>query len=151
MRVRWDDSDRGVDYALLFGPQKLPPSEAGAGSAKPEAARQLLATYDTILGHLRTYGGLVNAVKPEHLLTGPDFDQIMEARSAAAAGDAAQEAGLESEWGDLEARFDELSARAWSTVLMQVRPLVILGAPGQEALFLQSLPWGAVLQCVAPF
>jgi hypothetical protein len=102
--------------------QKVAPSKPGAGGGtKADAARQLLATYEAALSHLRSQGALVNAVKPEHLLTGPDFDQIMEARSAAVAGDAAQEAAQEAEWGDLEARFDELASRAWGTVLMQAR------------------------------
>jgi len=44
----------------------------------------------------------------------------MEARNAAAAGDAAAEEALEAAWGEVEGRFEETGARAWSTVLLQV-------------------------------
>lgn len=97
----------------------------GVASRKPsankaEAAQQLLATYEAILAHLRAHGALVNAVKPEYLLEPVDFELLMEARSAAAAGNPEQEAAQEL-WGPVEQSFGEYSARAWNCVLLQVR------------------------------
>lgn len=98
----------------------FPLQSAKSTGNKVDAVWQLLSTYDAVLTHLKVHGGLVNAVKPELLLEGPGFDRVMEARNAAAAGDPAQEEALEASWSDVEARFDELSARAWNTVVLQV-------------------------------
>lgn len=105
---------------------RLPPPRPRQQAAKPsgsktDAARALVATYDAALSLLRGAGGLVNGVRPELLLDGPDFDRVTEARSAAAAGDAAAEEALEAEWGEVEADFDALSARAWAAVVAQAR------------------------------
>jgi hypothetical protein len=112
-----------------------------------------VALYEAALAHLRVQGALVNAVKPELLLEGPDFDRLSEARGAAAAGDAAAEEALEAAWGDMEARFDELAARAWSTVLLQVRvgegrppsgPLQALLLIQARACWFCKISWSAV-------
>lgn len=99
----------------------LSPQASKAPTDKADAARQLVALYSAALSHLRAAGALVNPVKPEALLPAAEFDALQEARAASAAGDAAQEAALEAEWGELEAGFDEAGARAWATVLLQVR------------------------------
>jgi hypothetical protein len=96
----------------------------GVASRKPsgnkvEAAQQLLATYEAILAHLRAHGALVNAVTPEYLLEPGDFELVMEARSAAAAGNPEQEAAQEL-WAPVEQSFGAYSARAWNCVLLQV-------------------------------
>ena len=96
----------------------------GAGSKKTsgnktEAAQQALAVYEATLNHLRTHGGLVNSVKPEYLLDSEDFDRIMEARTAAAAGNPEQEQALEL-WAPVEQSFGVYSTQAWNTLLLQV-------------------------------
>lgn len=100
-------------------------SVQAAGSKKPsgnktEAAQQVLAVYQAILGHLRAHGALVNSVKPEYLLDEADFGRVMEARTAAAAGNPEQEQALEL-WAPVELAFGSYSTQAWNCVLLQVR------------------------------
>lgn len=101
-------------------PQPPPKSSPGSAATKADAARQQVTLYEAALSHLATAGALVNSVKPELLLDSQDFDRLADARGAAAAGDAAAEEALDA-WADMETRFDELAARSWNTVLLQVR------------------------------
>ena len=103
----------------LHGLQQPPKASPGAAANKADAARHQVALYDAALAHLASHGALVNSVNPELLLDSQDFDRLADARGAAAAGDAAAEEALDA-WADVEARFDELSARAWNTVVLQV-------------------------------
>ncbi|KAI8473771.1 MAG: hypothetical protein J3K34DRAFT_497953 [Monoraphidium minutum] len=121
---------------------KAAPKAPPGGGAKADASRQQLALLGAALAHLRSHGALVNAVKPELLLDGAAFDAVVEARAAAAAGDAAAEEALEAWVADAEARFDELSARSWGAVLLQifrvyvlarVTPQLLRALPGMEA------------------
>jgi hypothetical protein len=104
----------------------------GVASRKPsgnkvDAAQQVLTTYEAILAHLRAHGALVNAVKPEYLLEPSDFELVMEARSAAAAGNPEQEAAQEL-WAPAELSFGAYSARAWNCVLLQVGRVLLAAA-----------------------
>ncbi|KAF8055917.1 CFAP47 [Scenedesmus sp. PABB004] len=97
--------------AALAGPRRGPPAPAGRraapraqgaggarrpGAGKAKAAQQALAVCEAVLSHLRGLGGLVNGIKPELLLAEADFTALMEARTAAAAGNAEAEAALEA-------------------------------------------------------
>ncbi|KAF6261116.1 hypothetical protein COO60DRAFT_1637017 [Scenedesmus sp. NREL 46B-D3] len=114
-----------------------PVSMKCAASRKPgnrvEAAQQLLAMYEAILAHLRAHGALVNAVKPEYLLDPADFELLMQARSAAAAGNPDQEAAQEL-WDPVEQGFGAYSARAYNCVLLQVLKVFVLARVTPAAL-----------------
>jgi hypothetical protein len=113
-----------ISYAI-YGNTSQGVASRKPSSNKAEAAQQLLATYEAILAHLRAHGALVNAVKPEYLLEPADFELLMEARSASAAGNPEQETAQEL-WAPVEQSFGEYSARAWNCVLLQVRWGVVL-------------------------
>ncbi len=55
------------------------------------AATAALSMTEAVLAHLRSQGGLMNAVGPEMLLDPPDFEALMAMRAASAAGSAEQE------------------------------------------------------------
>jgi hypothetical protein len=86
---------------------------------KVEAAQQLVVMYDSVLRALRIQGAMLGAVKPDMLIDQADFDRLMEARTAAAAGNEEEEEALDT-WAALESAFDVHAAQAWNTVLLQV-------------------------------
>lgn len=90
-----------------------------AATNKTEGVQQLLVLYDTLLSFLKAAGAMLAAVQPEMLLEQADFDLLMEARTAAAAGNEEEEEALDR-WSHLEECFDMLSAQAWNTVFNQV-------------------------------
>ena len=84
-----------------------------------EAAQQLVVMYDSVLKALRAQGAMIGAIKADMLIDQADFDQLMEARTAAAAGNEEEEEALDS-WAAMEAGFDVHAAQAWNSLLLQV-------------------------------
>jgi hypothetical protein len=98
-----------------------------AATNKTEGVQQLLVLYDTLLSFLKAAGAMLAAVQPEMLLEQADFDLLMEARTAAAAGNEEEEEALDR-WCHLEECFDILAAQAWNTVFNQVGGWCMFGS-----------------------
>lgn len=107
------------------------------------AATAALSMTEAVLAHLRSQGGLMNAVGPEMLLDPPDFEALMAMRAASAAGSAEQEARLES-WAGVELSFEAYSTRAWNTILLQLMRLYVLARVTPAALREQLIAAGVV-------
>ena len=121
-----------VELAEFFSGKQVPTAKAAAVSNKKEQLDQVVSQFDKLLNFLRSCGALLNAIKPEHLLELEEFQQVITEREARLAA-AADTAGIEGKaaelrlWRACEPVFKTLQAQAWTTVLMQIVKVFVLG------------------------
>jgi len=139
MRVTIDDipkdfveskGTRLVELIEFVSGKSVPGKNIKMGVNKKEQAEQLVGQYEKILSHLKSYGALLNMVKPEFLLDLDNYRRIvggMESKVALLTRPTADSDQL-VHWQSLceEDKWLQVSTSVWYSVLFQVFKIFVL-------------------------
>ncbi|KAK3255401.1 hypothetical protein CYMTET_35412 [Cymbomonas tetramitiformis] len=124
-------SSRGqrlIELIEFVSGKPVPGRNVKLSANKKEQAEQMVQMFERILTHLKSFGALLNPIKPEFLLDVEDFRRILSGMEAklelmpqpCALGDALVH------WQAVEEHWPVVSAGAWHNILYQVLKVFVL-------------------------